>query len=201
MKISGLTSEIKKLAQGRERTLIALVGPPGAGKSTLAEPLAKALGPRAQVVPMDGFHHDNDWLDARDLRARKGSPETFDVEGFVALVRALKTGAVTEYPLFDRTSDSVIQGAGHLRDDADIVIVEGNYLLLNHDGWRDLHPLWDASIMLNVDADILRGRLVQRWIDHGFSPKDAMAKARENDLKNAGTVIGDSIRATYIVPN
>ncbi|WP_417241728.1 AAA family ATPase [Celeribacter sp.] len=201
MQTTDLKAEIERIAQGREQTLIALAGPPGSGKSTLAETLAQALGPRAQVVPMDGFHRDNDWLDERDLRARKGAPETFDVVGFVQLVRGLRDGTVTKYPLFDRAIDGVVQDAGLLRPDADIIIVEGNYLLLGDDLWRDLHPLWDMTIMLSVDDDTLRNRLTQRWIDHGFSPKDALKKARENDLKNAGVVICNSVAATHTVMN
>ncbi|WP_417258002.1 AAA family ATPase [Celeribacter sp.] len=198
---SVLTTEIETIAQGRERTLIALAGPPGAGKSTLADQLARALGTRAQVVPMDGFHHDNTWLDARGLRARKGAPETFDAAGFVQLVRGLRDGTVTTYPLFDRSIDGVVQDAGHLRAEADILIVEGNYLLLDDVTWRDLHPLWDITIMLSVDTDTLRERLTQRWIDHGFSPQDALKKAQENDLKNAETVMKNSVAAPHTIAN
>ena len=52
-----LATLIRARSEGRARTIVALAGPPGAGKSTLSAAL-QAQVPAARVVPMDGFHYD-----------------------------------------------------------------------------------------------------------------------------------------------
>ncbi|WP_299813313.1 phosphoribulokinase [uncultured Jannaschia sp.] len=181
------------------RRLVALVGPPAAGKSTRAEALANAVragGRTAQVVPMDGFHIDNDTLEARGLRARKGSPATFDVAGLLSLVRAVRTGGSQPFPTFDRTADAVVPLGGRL--DAEVAIFEGNYLLLDTVPWRGLHPFWDLTLWLDVPDAVLRERLLRRWRDHGFDAAEARVKAEGNDLPNAHLAVARS-RAADIV--
>ncbi|MEI4487495.1 phosphoribulokinase [Frigidibacter sp. MR17.14] len=190
---------LSEAARTSPRRLVALAGPPAAGKSTLAEELARGLGPQAQVIPMDGFHHDNDWLDAKTFRARKGAPETFDVAGFVALVRAIRGGASPAYPLFDRAADRTVPGAGQVDPAARLLIFEGNYLLLDRPGWRDLAPLWDITVALRIDEDVLTERLVRRWTDHGLDPAAALARAEGNDLPNGRTVLRESIAPDYVL--
>ncbi|CUH77755.1 Pantothenate kinase [Tritonibacter multivorans] len=178
---------LPRLPKGR-RALVALAGAPGSGKSTLADRLARALtaaGRRAQVVPMDGFHLDNRLLDARDLRARKGAPDTFDLQGLSHLVARLRQDPQVIYPLFDRARDLAVAGAGEVAAECDTVVLEGNYLLFDQPGWRDLRAFWDVAIRLNVADAELRRRLVQRWLDHGLTKQDATARADANDMVNA----------------
>ena len=173
------------------RQIIALAGPPASGKSTRAETLARdltAAGRPAAVVPMDGFHLDNRVLDARGLRHRKGAPETFDLRGFARLMTDLATGGEVIYPLFDRERDLAIAGAGVVTDGCDLVVVEGNYLLYDAPGWRDLSRVWTLSAYLEVPVAVLRDRLTDRWIAHGLPPRDAQARAEGNDLANAALV-------------
>jgi pantothenate kinase len=175
-----------------ERRLIALAGPPGSGKSTLAEALSahlSGLDEAVALVPMDGFHLDNRILTARGLLSRKGTPETFDANGFVTLAHRLRAGGEVIVPVFDRTRDIAIAGAAVVPKGAGTVIVEGNYLLFDEDPWRDLAPLWDFSVFLYVPEATLRDRLVQRWRDHGLSPDAALHRAEENDLPNARRIL------------
>lgn len=172
---------------GRRR-LVALAGPPASGKSTLAEHLADLLsrsGCAATVVPMDGFHLDNRILDTRGLRHRKGSPASFDVSGLLRLVAALASDDEVFFPTFDRRRDLAIAGSGLVGPTCDTAIVEGNYLLYDAPGWRDLSRLWDLSIRLEVPRDTLEARLVDRWLAQGHTQTQAEARARENDLANA----------------
>ena len=173
---------------GGSRRLVALSGAPGSGKSTLSEPLAAMLterGVRSEVVPMDGFHLDNRLLEARGLMPRKGAPETFDLGGFKRLCHALRADDEVIYPLFDRSRDLAIAGAAHVGQDCSVAVIEGNYLLFDEPGWRDLADLWDVSIRLDVPLADLEARLVQRWLTHGLDQAAAEARARGNDLANA----------------
>ncbi|WP_411051761.1 nucleoside triphosphate hydrolase [Tritonibacter sp. SIMBA_163] len=173
---------------GGGRRLVALSGAPGSGKSTLSEPLAAMLterGVRSEVVPMDGFHLDNRLLEPRGLMPRKGAPETFDLGGFKRLCHALRADDEVIYPLFDRSRDLAIAGAAHVGQDCSVAVIEGNYLLFDEPGWRDLADLWDVSIRLDVPLADLEARLVQRWLTHGLDQAAAEARARGNDLANA----------------
>lgn len=129
--IAGLANEILLRAEGRERFLVGIAGPPGAGKSTFAQALITAL-PHSVCVPMDGFHFDNAVLDQLGLRARKGSPETFDYAGFAATLDRIRRGEPNvAIPVFDREMDLARAGAALIGQEIKFVVVEGNYLLLD----------------------------------------------------------------------
>ena len=91
--LDDLVDRIDALPITGSRLLIAIAGPPAAGKSTFASALATRLNrdaPRAAIVPMDGFHLDNRILVDRSMLARKGSPETFDAVGFIHMIQRLR---------------------------------------------------------------------------------------------------------------
>jgi pantothenate kinase len=187
-KLKVLSGSILAAPQKGRRKLVALAGPPASGKSTLAKELAEYLGNRGlncEVVPMDGFHLDNTVLNTLGLLDRKGCPESFDAHGFLRLLKALTNEAAIYYPTFDRDRDIAIAGSGVVDPDCQLVIVEGNYLLLDAPIWKDLHALWDYSIFLSIPDDILEERLVQRWRSHGCSEAEATSKALTNDIPNA----------------
>lgn len=200
-----LTPQINLLAErayaidaAPRRKVIAIAGPPGSGKSTLAHELARRLTAQkcpAVVVPMDGFHLDNTILDARGLTHRKGAPETFDSAGFAALVRRLPQPEEIVFPIFDRERDIAIAGAGVVPADCPVVIVEGNYLLLNQTPWRDLSPFWSLSVWLDVPPEDLRARLIQRWLNCKFSRVAATRRAEQNDMPNAQLILENSAPA------
>ncbi|QFT59221.1 Pantothenate kinase [Sulfitobacter sp. THAF37] len=196
--LTDLSDRIRATPFSGTRRLVALVGAPASGKSTLAEALAEK-DQTMQVVPMDGFHLDNAILSDRGLLRRKGAPETFDVAGFVHLVKRLGVEDDVVFPLFDRARDQSIAGAGAIRPDTQTVLVEGNYLMLDQPGWRDLAPLWDLSVRIDVPLDVLRDRLLQRWADHGYSPAEAAEKANGNDLPNAALVLENGLPCDVVV--
>ena len=197
-----LLDRILAAPRAGRRRLIALVGPPASGKSTLSSVLAEAMtkaGCRTSVVQMDGFHLENRILTERGLLARKGAPETFDVDGLLRLVMALPLSDTVFFPTFDRKRDIAISGAGMISDKCDSVIVEGNYLLLDASGWRDLKDHWDFSILLDVPISSLRERLVERWLAYGLTPNQAITRAEENDLRNAELVASKSLMADAVI--
>jgi len=201
MSVSGLETLAEKIMARlpeEGRAIIALTGPPGSGKSTCAESLAgelETLGRCVQIVPMDGFHLDNRLLEASGLLPRKGAPETFDLAGFTHLITRLRSEPVIIYPLFDRERDIAVAGAGEVSADCDCIIVEGNYLLFDEPGWRELAPFWDISIHLTVSENLLRARLVQRWRDHGLAEEAAQDRAERNDMANARRISAAALPA------
>ncbi|MGZ2257364.1 nucleoside/nucleotide kinase family protein [Roseobacter sp. A03A-229] len=199
--LNDLVAAISAAPRKARRRLVAVAGAPGSGKSTLAEHVAAALNQSncsAQVVPMDGFHLDNVILAQKNLLNRKGAPETFDVGGFQRLMPALGVETPVYYPRFDRSRDIAIAGAGMLDGDCDTVIVEGNYLLLDAPEWRDLAPLWDMRIRLDVPMETLRARLIQRWLSEGLAEEAAITRAEDNDLRNARLVVAQALPADVI---
>jgi fructokinase len=198
--LSTCLEAIKTLPRGRR--LVAVAGPPGSGKSTLADALADQLtaqGRPAVVVPMDGFHLDNTILMDRGLFDRKGAPETFDVDGFVDLVIRLKQPSDLRIPQFDRQRDCVVPDAAVVTSSSEVIIVEGNYLLLDESNWRDLAAQWDLSIFINTPLPILRSRLVQRWLDIGLDEDAAIRRAEGNDLPNARRVLQNRLAADLVL--
>jgi pantothenate kinase len=193
-------ASVRAAPAGDARVIVAVAGPPGAGKSTFAAALAASLD-RARVLPMDGFHLDNETLSARGLLHRKGAPDTFDTAGLDDLLMAVKSGGATTVPTFDREADCVVPDGGHISEQDRIIVVEGNYLLLQDDRWAPLHRFWDLTIMIEVSMEELETRLVKRWLEHGLSHDDAVLRAQSNDLLNAGLVMTRSIAADLLVPN
>ena len=185
-------------AEGAERYLVAIAGPPASGKSTLADNLVLALNKRcgselAVVLPMDGYHLDNVLLDEMGARARKGAPHTFDVDGFASMLQRVAVAAQeVVVPVFDRTLDLARAGGRRIVSSHRIIVVEGNYLLLDQPGWSSLRDCFDYTVFLHVDEAELRRRLIQRWLDYGLTQHDAEVRAEQNDLPNARLVLQHS---------
>lgn len=171
-----LLQHFSALQRQQNRPLIVfLVAPPGTGKSTLSAFWQKLscempeLVP-LQTLPMDGFHHRNDWLDAHGLRQRKGTPETFDLAKLRDALLVLREPG-SRWPEYSRTLHEPVEEA--ISVTAPVLIVEGNWLLLNEPGWASLSALCDVSIFIEADPDILHRRLVERKIRGGLSPQQA----------------------------
>ncbi|MFD2856865.1 hypothetical protein ACFSZS_21815 [Seohaeicola zhoushanensis] len=149
MRIDELEARVLALPERDMRHLVAISGPPAAGKSTLAAELVARLGPGAILVPMDGFHLDNAVLAPRGLLDRKGAPETFDALGFVHAMQRLATETEVVLPDFDRAQDRAIAGRIVVGPAHRIAVVEGNYLSCTHAPWNRLARLWSLSVFLD----------------------------------------------------
>ncbi|MEM7289063.1 MAG: uridine kinase [Pseudomonadota bacterium] len=183
-----------------KRTVVAIAGPPASGKSTLADCVVRSLNSRhngteahAALLPMDGYHLDNRILESQGLLARKGAPETFDAEGFCHAVHQLAHPQHEGYyPRFDRQLDLAIANAIAISTRVQVVVVEGNYLLLKSNPWRSLRNVFAASVFVCPTLEELQDRLFERWISHGLDSKAAWARASQNDLPNAKHVMEES---------
>ncbi|MCB1380790.1 MAG: nucleoside triphosphate hydrolase [Alphaproteobacteria bacterium] len=198
-----LAVTIRDKAEGANRYMVAIAGPPGAGKSTLSEGLFKelsAMGEKAIVVPMDGFHFDDIILNARGHRPRKGAPFTFDVAGFESLLKRIRSGEPDiAIPVFDRNMELSRNAADIVGADARIILIEGNYLLLRESPWSRLQTLFDFTIMIDVPYEELERRLVQRWLHHGFDLAHAKTWIAANDSLNIRHVLDNSAPADLTV--
>ena len=177
------------------RILVFLAAPPATGKSTLAQFLAQlsrteeGLTP-VQALGMDGFHYPNRYLAAhtilRDgekipLTSIKGAPETFDVPALAAKLGAARDERVT-FPVYDRRIHDVVPDA--VTADAPILLVEGNWLLLDEEPWRDLCGLADYRLRIDAAPELLRGRLIARKVQGGSTTEDAVAFYEASDAPN-----------------
>lgn len=187
------------------RWIVAVAGAPGSGKSTITEDVKAridAVRPGfADILMMDGYHFDDRVLDARGHRARKGAPHTFDIDGFRATVERLRLddGRDVAVPVFDRSIEIARAGARILAGQTRVILAEGNYLLLDEPGWRDLGPLFDLTVMIEASEQALVDRLTARWQGFGYDPAAIQAKLEDNDLPNVRLVLTDSRPADVIV--
>jgi pantothenate kinase len=188
------------LAGAGGRALLGLTGPPGAGKSTLAQALVDALAERAALVPMDGFHLADPELERLGRRDRKGAPDTFDAAGYVHLLRRLRDreDAVVYAPVFVREQEQAVAGALAVPREVPLVVTEGNYLLAD-DGFSAVRGLLDETWFVDVDPVLRRKRLVARHVHHGRTPEQAEQWVASSDDANARLVDATRERADLVV--
>lgn len=188
---SPFLARLEALLAVGQRKLLGLVGPPGGGKSTLAQALLAALPGRAVVIPMDGFHLANAELARLGRAERKGAPDTFDSAGYVALLGRLKAQQADEIvyaPEFRRDLEEPIAGAIAVEPRVPLVITEGNYLLLKVGHWARVRELLDEVWFVDTDDALRRARLVQRHVDFGRTPPAARDWVDGTDELNARLV-------------
>ena len=189
------------------RVLVMLAAPPGAGKTTLLsflERLAREHGETAdlQALGMDGFHRRQAYLltheterDGRRISMVeiKGAPETFDLDALTRRVRRVAAGENCPWPIYDRILRDPVEDA--LTVESGLVLLEGNYLLLDEDGWRDLSGYADYTVFLRAEESFLRPRLIARRVAAGVDPEEAARFIDYSDMPNARLCLEHSLPA------
>lgn len=187
-------SDIRK--EKNRRILVMLAAPPGAGKSTLVsflESISKTIIPqyKVQSIGMDGFHRRQEYLtshktmvDGREVLMVdvKGCPVTFDLELLKKRIRLLLDEVKCSWPAYDRHLHNPVEDA--IAVDGDIILLEGNYLLLDEDGWDELSDMADYTISIKADQDMLRDRLVDRKEKSGNTRSKAEQFVDFSDMRN-----------------
>jgi pantothenate kinase len=202
-----LVTRTRSLAEPGRRAVLGIAGSPGAGKTTLAEHLVRALNgpgePWVAHVPMDGFHLADVELDRLGLRDRKGAPETFDAAGYAALLRRLREETdedVVYAPGFERVLEQPLAGAIPVPPTARLVVTEGNYLLLDTGAWRRVRAALDEVWFCALDEGERVRRLVARHEEFGKTHAEAVAWVTRSDQRNAELVAATRDRADLVVP-
>jgi pantothenate kinase len=199
--VATLVEQARRLAADGQRRLLGIAGPPGAGKSTVAELVVTALDEAARLVPMDGFHLAQAELVRLGRRDRMGAPDTFDAAGYVALLRRLREGRepVVYAPDFRRTIEEPIAGAIAVPHDVPLVVTEGNYLLLDQGDWAAVRELLDEAWYVECDEQLRLERLIARHVEFGKPPEAARAWVLRSDERNAALVAPTARRADHRV--
>ena len=192
-------TELQK-SEGK-RILVMLAAPPGAGKSTLLSFLDRLAREHAELSPiqtigMDGFHRRQEYLlshsvlrDGKEIRMVdiKGAPVTFDLEQLKERVKRVAAGDQCGWPVYDRLLHNPTDNAVTI--DGNIVLLEGNYLLLDEDGWRDLRADADYTISVSAEEGLLRDRLIDRRIKTGVEREAAIRFVDFSDMPNVRTCL------------
>ncbi|KAI1275695.1 P-loop containing nucleoside triphosphate hydrolase protein [Xylaria sp. FL0933] len=194
------------------RVIIALAGPPGSGKSTIAAEVVSRINRQAGqciavALPMDGFHYPRAYLDTLPNRAeaysRRGTHWTFDAKGVLDLVKTLHSSrtsarATISAPSFDHATKDPIEGGIVVDPNTQIVIIEGNWLLFDCDPWKQIKDYVDDTWFVDVDEDLALQRVASRHLRSGIetSRESAIARASQNDLLN-----GKEIRRALVKPS
>lgn len=207
-----LLQELTHLQRMKNKRILAfLAAPPGAGKSTLVSFLQKLASDDPKLINvmgigMDGFHRRQEYLlshtlnrDGKELSMVevKGTPETFDLEKLEKAIRRICSGEVCGWPVYDRLLHNPVEDAVPV--DGDIILLEGNYLLLDHDGWERLSSCADYTILIKAEKNMLKERLVSRRIASGHSPDDAEEFVEFSDMYNTGLCLDHSKEADLIL--
>ncbi|MEU9479863.1 nucleoside/nucleotide kinase family protein [Streptomyces sp. NPDC048191] len=201
-----LLDRARLLVRDGRRAVLGIAGSPGAGKTTLAEHLVRALNdggpPWVAHVPMDGFHLADVELDRLGRRDRKGAPDTFDAAGYAALLRRLRedTDEVVYAPGFERVLEQPVAGAIPVPPAARLVVTEGNYLLLTEGSWARVRPCLDEVWFCEIDEAERIRRLVARHEEFGKDPGSAVAWVLGTDQRNADLVARTRATADLVVP-
>lgn len=195
-----LLERVRSLATDA-RVILGICGPPGAGKSTLAAWLVGAFTTEeARLVSMDGFHLSNAALQTRGLANRKGASETFDADGYAALLARIRQAddPVVYAPDYDRAHGEPIAASVAVEREIPLIITEGNYLLADGPGWTRARQQMDEVWFVDVDPDLRRQRLFDRHVKFGKTPAAAIAWVEAVDEANA-TLIADSRQRADLV--
>lgn len=189
------------------RRMAGIAGPPGSGKSTLAEVVVDEINRRepgmAALFPMDGFHFDDSVLRERGRLANKGAIDTFDVHGLRHMLERLKRNEddVVAVPVFDRSIEIARAGGRLIARQTGIIVCEGNYLLMRQSPWDRLKPIFDLTVLVEVDISELRRRLRARWEGLGLDEAAILQKLDGNDLPNGIAIMEGSTEPDIRVIN
>ena len=198
---------------GESRFVIGVAGPPGCGKTAFTAILCAVINACAGLntavcIGLDGWHYPNSYLDSHltirngqeiPLRMVKGAPESYDTDAAISFLRAARSGSAERFPVYSRARHDPCPQAGHLEQHNRILLMEGNYLLLDSPVWRDFPPLMDLSIFLTAPRDHLIAALRRRHLAGGKRPEMVEQHILFSDMPNLDLILAHSRPADILV--
>uniref|UniRef100_A0A0D9Y165 Phosphoribulokinase/uridine kinase domain-containing protein n=1 Tax=Leersia perrieri TaxID=77586 RepID=A0A0D9Y165_9ORYZ len=215
-----LFSVLKNIEHLDSKYIVGIAGPPGAGKSTVASEVVQRVNKRwsqkhengsslvsteeiATMLPMDGFHLYRSQLDAmedpKEAHARRGAPWTFDPSRFLKCLKTLREEGSVYAPSFDHGVGDPVENDIFVKPQHKLVIVEGNYLLLEEDVWSEIRALFDEKWFIDIDIDVSMQRVLKRHIATGKEPDVAAWRISYNDQPNAELIMKSKKAADLVI--
>lgn len=194
----------------KERLIVFMAAPPAVGKTTLCEFLEhlskqdEALT-NIQSLGLDGFHYHSDYINSHDaivlgekvpMKQVKGCPETYDTEKLNQKLMNIKTEDIL-WPIYDRNIHDVVEN--QIKVTQDIILIEGNWLMLKEEPWRSIQQYADYKILILAEQEMLKERLITRKEKGGLSKEEAEAWYENSDSKNVIRVLNDSIKGDLLL--
>jgi pantothenate kinase len=175
------------------RLMTAVAGPPGSGKTAFATILVAVVNAEAGedvavLVGLDGWHYPNDYLATHYVDRVKGAPETFNAAEAGRCLSEIRGGRHVSFPVYSRRLHEPISGRGSVDSRHKIVIVEGNYLLMDEGPWRRVRELFDVRIFISAPREILVASLTERHQRGGKTPDATARHIGAVDIPNARRV-------------
>jgi pantothenate kinase len=199
-----MAAEIQALRErlGKKQILVAIAGPPGAGKTTISTALMNLI-PNSIQLPMDGYHYYkrelNEFENPTEAFRRRGAYWTFNGAKFVEAIKSLKENQCGDFPSFDHGVGDPIENDIHVTSEHEVVITEGNYLLIEEAPWDELKGLFDFSYFVQCDLAILEDRVYKRHKLVGCTEEEARDRVVRNDSLNAQYILTTAGRADKII--
>lgn len=194
------------------RYITAIAGPPGCGKSSIAQLFAhlfkRDYNVDTIILPLDGFHYENDYLKSQKINLKnrivtlydvKGAPETYNTDYYITCLNKLYRGEEFFWPIYSRKLHNPIKNGIKVSKNRAIYIIEGNYLLLNESPWNSLFNYYNRRIFINSRFRFLKKRIVKRKIAGGFSRKEAVKHFIISDRENIKRVLKNSTEYDILI--
>lgn len=199
-----LIDKAQQAANDHKRFVLGIVGIPASGKSSLTVQLMEyieAIAPsEAALLPMDGYHLTNHKLDELGLRDRKGSPHTFDAEGYVQAIEAVKPAGVSlSFPVYDRAIHDPKPDAGQIESSHQLIVTEGNYLLLDQPPWDRLGQVINECWWLDTPTEQAKEWMIKRHVQGGRTEEDARSHYEHSDAANTQLILEHSREPDLII--
>ncbi|KAL5356305.1 hypothetical protein BJX96DRAFT_171488 [Aspergillus floccosus] len=147
----------------------------------------------------------------KKLRSWADSPVKADADssspGSIRSAQSSCSGSETDEdlaiyaPSFDHKTKDPVENGACITEDVSIVIIEGNYLLLDEPVWKEVAPLVDYRIFIDVDLEVARDRLARRHVAAGIEKtlEDGFRRVDANDYLNGLTILERRIGPDMIV--
>ena len=74
----------------------------------------------------------------------------------------------------------------------DIILIEGNWLLLKQEPWKSMQQYADYKILILAEEEMLKERLISRKEKGGLTREEAVAWYQNSDSKNVKRVLKNS---------